>query len=84
MTAGGVGSTDPEVSPADQRAARKEMARIERQIEKLTAEEGRLHDEMAAQATDHEVILKLDARLRELGAERVGLEEQWLTVSELV
>ena len=43
------------------RAARKELARLERQMEKLRDREARLHDEMAAAAADHERVLELDA-----------------------
>jgi ATPase subunit of ABC transporter with duplicated ATPase domains len=68
--------------PGEQRAARKEMARLERQISRLQAEEERLHAELAAKATDHEAVLALDARLREVVSERDSLEEQWLVAAE--
>jgi ATPase subunit of ABC transporter with duplicated ATPase domains len=68
--------------PGEQRAARKEMARLERQISRLQAEEERLHAELAAKATDHEAVLALDARLREVVTERDSLEEQWLVAAE--
>jgi ATPase subunit of ABC transporter with duplicated ATPase domains len=72
-------------APSDaggQRAARKEMARLERQISRLQSQEERLHEELAAKATDHTAVLTLDARLRELVAEREALEEQWLEAAE--
>ena len=64
------------------RAARKELTRVERQLGKLRDREVRLHDQMAAAATDHERVLALDADLRALGAERAGLEERWLELAE--
>ena len=64
------------------RAARKELARLERQLDKVRDRETRLHDQMAAAATDHERVLALDADLRALVAERSTLEERWLELAE--
>jgi ATP-binding cassette subfamily F protein uup len=64
------------------RAARKELARLERQLDKVRDRETRLHDLMAAAATDHERVLALDGDLRALVAERSTLEERWLELAE--
>jgi ATP-binding cassette subfamily F protein uup len=72
----------PEVSAGELRAARKELARLERQISKLTARETKVHAEMALKATDHTAVQKLDAELRTLTAERDELEEAWLAAAE--
>ena len=64
------------------RAARKEVARIERRLTRLAEEESALHDELAAHATDHERVIALDARLRALAAERDELEAAWLEAAE--
>jgi ATP-binding cassette subfamily F protein uup len=69
-------------SARDQRAAQKEMARIERQLEKIAQRESRLHDLMAQSATDYEAVAELDAERRDLAAEREQLEEQWLALAE--
>jgi len=69
-------------SARDQRASQKEMARIERQLDKISAREAQLHEQMAQSATDYEAIGKLDAELRDLAAERERLEEQWLALAE--
>ncbi len=66
----------------DSRATRKEMARLERELDKIGKREARLHDEMAAAATDHERVLALDAELRALFAERDEIEERWLALAE--
>jgi ATP-binding cassette subfamily F protein uup len=66
----------------DSRSARREIKTIERRIARIDGEERRLHDELAAHATDHERILALDAELRSLTAERDALETQWLELSE--
>ncbi|MGH6654279.1 MAG: ABC-F family ATP-binding cassette domain-containing protein [Actinocrinis sp.] len=82
-TAGPARSTDaPATSARDQRAAQKELARIERQLDKVSAREADLHDQMAKAATDYAAVAKLDAELRDLAAERERLEEQWLTIAE--
>jgi ABC transport system ATP-binding/permease protein len=65
------------------RAARKELARLDRQLQTLGDREARLHDRMAASASDHEAVLALDADLRALHAERTALEERWLELAEL-
>ena len=75
----------PQVAPSaakDQRAAQKELSRLERRLDKISSLEKDLHDKMAAAATDYEKIADLDARLRELTDERERLEEEWLTLAE--
>jgi ATPase subunit of ABC transporter with duplicated ATPase domains len=67
---------------ADQRAARKELSRLERQIAKLEERERKLHDQLAANATDFEKVAGLDAELRSVQAEREGAEESWLELSD--
>jgi ATP-binding cassette subfamily F protein uup len=76
----GAGNT---VSPGEARAARKELAKLERQISKLTARETKLHAEMALKATDHTAVQSLDAELRALIAEREQLEEAWLEAADV-
>jgi DNA repair exonuclease SbcCD ATPase subunit len=71
------------VSAGDVRSARKDMARIERQLSRLSGTEEKLHTELAEQATDHEAVLRLDERLRALHAEREALEEEWLAAAEI-
>jgi ABC transport system ATP-binding/permease protein len=66
----------------DVRAARKEMARIERRLERLSADAARLHALLAQHATDHVVVGPLDAELREVARERAELEELWLAAAE--
>ncbi|WP_456821047.1 ABC-F family ATP-binding cassette domain-containing protein [Cellulomonas sp. URHB0016] len=70
-------------SPADVRAARKDIARIERRLSRIAELESSLHARMAEKATDHEAVLALDAELRTLAAEKDGLEAQWLDAAEI-
>ena len=76
------GSVPAAPSAAEVRAARKEVARIERRLARLAGEESALHDELAAHATEHEKVLVLDAQLRALAAERDELEAAWLEAAE--
>ena len=80
-TAGGGGAATPD--PAAVRAARKEVTRLERRLARLDELEADLHEQLAARATDHAVVLDLDTRLRALAAERAELEEAWLTAAEV-
>lgn len=56
---------------------------MERRLAKIADEEKRLHDEMAADPTDYEGVAALDARLRELLAEKEELEMAWLEAAEV-
>ncbi len=70
------------VSAAEARAAKKELQRIERKLDKLSEQEAALHADIAADPTDFAKVAELDARLRELGAERDELELRWLELAE--
>jgi len=80
------GATSARSAPpgAVRQAARKELARLERALERLAAREAELHELMAAAATDHERLRALDAELREVVAEREAAEVAWLETSELL
>jgi ATP-binding cassette subfamily F protein uup len=67
---------------AEERAARKTLARVEKRLEQLAARESELNDEVLAHASDHERLLELSARLTELAAERDDLEAEWLEAAE--
>ena len=69
-------------SAAQARAARKELARLERSLSRLAEREGRLHQQMAEAASDHEAVLELDAQLRAVHAERDEVEQAWLDAAE--
>jgi ATP-binding cassette subfamily F protein uup len=65
-----------------QRAANKELQRLERQIDRLSAREGELTAELAASASDYEKLIELGAQLRTIQEEKASLEERWLVVAE--
>jgi ATP-binding cassette subfamily F protein uup len=68
----------------DSRAARKELTRLERLLERLERDETRLHAALADSATDYEAVAKLDAELRDVAAQKAAAEEEWLTLSDEV
>ena len=62
-------------------AARKELQRLERQLERLSAREAELAEQLAANATDYEKLTALGADLRTAQAEKADAEERWLTLA---
>jgi ATP-binding cassette subfamily F protein uup len=65
-----------------QRSARKEMARLERQINRLTTQENKLTAALAEHAADYVRLTELGAELRVVQDEKTRLEEQWLEAAE--
>jgi ABC transport system ATP-binding/permease protein len=66
---------------AAERAARKELTRLERQIERAGEREAALHADLAANAADYAKLTELGGRLAAVEAERAELEERWLDVA---
>jgi ATP-binding cassette subfamily F protein uup len=81
---GGADRRKPPTAGAVLRAARKDLARTERAIDKLGPREQQLHEQMAASATDHARLAQLQADLDAVAAERERLETAWLEASEAV
>jgi ATP-binding cassette subfamily F protein uup len=71
----------PRSSAAEERSARKELQRLERQMERLSARETELTAQLAANATDYEKLTTLGADLKATQAEKADIEERWLTVA---
>ena len=82
--AGRPGLTRTDVTEADRRQARKDVARVERRIIKLGEQEERLHAQMAAAASDYTRLGELQAQLQAVTDEKDRLEEEWLAAAELV
>jgi ATP-binding cassette subfamily F protein uup len=68
-------------SAAGERTARKELQRLERQLDRLAARETELTDLLAANATDYEKLTTLGAELRSVQQEKSDLEDRWLTLA---
>jgi ABC transport system ATP-binding/permease protein len=79
--AGAAPGGPPRPSAAEERTARKELQRLERQLERLSARETELATQLAANATDYEKLTALGADLKATQAEKADLEERWLTVA---
>lgn len=70
------------VSAKDGRAAKKELQKIERQLDKFSDRESKLHAQITENATDFGKVAELDAELRELAGQREELEMRWLELAE--
>jgi ATP-binding cassette subfamily F protein uup len=69
---------------AKTRLIKKEMAKLEKQIEKLTLDLSALKSEEVAAAFDHEKLLKLNDRIQDTSSRKEALEMKWLELSEQV
>ncbi|MGC9221165.1 MAG: ABC-F family ATP-binding cassette domain-containing protein [Solirubrobacteraceae bacterium] len=82
------GTHDPggrELKPGNVvRSARRELARLEREIERRTAREQQLHELMAASASNHTQLVAFNTELQQLLTERTQLEDQWLQTAALL
>jgi ABC transport system ATP-binding/permease protein len=78
------GAVKARAGSAEERAARKVMARVEKRLEQLTAREEELNAEMLVHASDHERLAGLGAQLTELATERDDLEAEWLEAAEML
>ena len=67
---------------AEQRAAKKELARLERLIAKSQSQEAKLHAAFDEHATDHVKVAELKAQLDALLAQRLVAEDAWLHAAE--
>ncbi|GAA1796716.1 ABC-F family ATP-binding cassette domain-containing protein [Nostocoides veronense] len=76
-------ATAPGPNPAQVREARKEVARIEKQLQRLAEKADRIHADMAAQASDHTAMTALSLALREVDGQVAELEEAWLAAAEI-
>jgi DNA repair exonuclease SbcCD ATPase subunit len=90
-TSGSVSATSsavggvPKLSGAELRNAEKNLARIERALEKLAAEEAELHQQLTIHdPTDYAGLAALAAKQAEFNDKRDGLELEWLEASELL
>ncbi|MEB3366135.1 ABC-F family ATP-binding cassette domain-containing protein [Saccharopolyspora mangrovi] len=70
------------LSGAEEHAARKELARFERQLDKLAKRESDLHEKLAEAATEPERLAKLNAELQSLQQEKDDLETRWMELAD--
>jgi ATP-binding cassette subfamily F protein uup len=60
------------------------MARIDKQLERLSAREAELNAQLLEHAQDYARLADLGAQLDDLTAERDALELEWLAAAELL
>ncbi|MEU8197890.1 ABC-F family ATP-binding cassette domain-containing protein [Microbispora amethystogenes] len=70
------------LSAKELRELRKELNRLERQLDKLGEREAALHADMAGAAGDFTRLAALDAELREVGAQKETVELEWMELAE--
>ena len=78
------GDAPARAGSAEERDARKALARIDRQLEKLAETEAALHQQLGAHQSDYERLAELTAELGRLAAEKDALEQEWLEVAALL
>ena len=78
------GAARPRAGSAQERAARKTIARIDRQLARIAEQQAELDALLATHADDYERLAELSASLGDLAAERDRLESEWLEAAELL
>ncbi|MFF5988864.1 ABC-F family ATP-binding cassette domain-containing protein [Prauserella flavalba] len=81
---GGSDGGNGKVSAAEWRAVTKELARLERRLDVVHEKEAKLHEALAAAATEPERLMELNTELKTVLAEKDELEQKWLETSEAV
>ncbi len=77
-----ISSTGSPTAAAEARVARKELARLERQLERLAGQEADLQRRIVHQAGDPGAFRELDGELRAVLAAKDDLETRWLEVAD--
>jgi ATP-binding cassette subfamily F protein uup len=77
-------SSGPKAKGGDTRAAKKELTRVEREIARLDKENDKLLAELAEKAADYGAVAALDEQVRDLQRRKAELEDTWLELSEQV
>ncbi|HEU4810907.1 MAG TPA: ABC-F family ATP-binding cassette domain-containing protein [Nocardioides sp.] len=67
---------------AEERAARKNVARIDKRLAKIAEREAVLNADILEHAEDYEKLAIISAELNDLSAERDGLELEWLEAAD--
>lgn len=80
----GSGSRAAKPGSAEERAARKTMARLDKQLERLAVREAELHAALAEAATDYERLAELGAELDGVLVEKEAVELEWLEAAEVL
>ena len=77
-------ATKAKPGSADEREARKTLARLDRRLERIAAQAAELNAAIAEHAHDYTRLAELSAELDTLAAERDALELEWLEAAEVL
>ena len=69
---------------AEERVARKNVARIDKRLERIAAREAELNAAVLVHAQDYDKLAEVSAELSALAAEKDELELEWLEAAELL
>jgi ATP-binding cassette subfamily F protein uup len=78
------GHTKAKSGGAQERAARKTVARVDKQLARLAVREAELNQQLLDNAADHELLTSVSRQLSGLAAERDALEQEWLEAAALL
>jgi ATP-binding cassette subfamily F protein uup len=74
----------PRTGSAEERAARKTVNRLDKQLARIAEREAALNADVLEHAQDYEKLAEISATLETLAAEREQLELEWLEAAELL
>ena len=69
---------------AQERLVKKEIARLEKQLERAVAEEEELRKKEVDSALDYQALVEIGEKLQEAVSRREKLESEWLELSEQI
>jgi ATP-binding cassette subfamily F protein uup len=84
ISTGSTTGVPAKVGGAEERAARKTLARLDKQLERVAVQEAALNGEIAAAASDYTALAELSEQLRLLQAEKETLETEWLEAAAIL
>ncbi|GAA4931517.1 ABC-F family ATP-binding cassette domain-containing protein [Actinoplanes utahensis] len=70
------------LSSGELRQAKKDLAKLERQMEKLAEKEARINENLAVHGSDYDKLVELEAQLKAVQQEKAEAEEAWLELAE--
>jgi len=70
------------LSAGQLREAKKELARLDRQLDRLNSRESELHEALAGVAADYARLIELGDELRIVQEQKAALEHRWLELAE--
>ncbi|MBB6627199.1 ABC-F family ATP-binding cassette domain-containing protein [Nocardioides sp. KIGAM211] len=78
------GSSRPKPGSAEERTARKNVARLDKRLKKIAELEASLNADVLTHAQDYEKVARISAELSALAEEKETLELEWLEAVELL